>query len=202
MTLIGDASLARSRGPPNLRAASALLGSASPSELLFDLAVGGRLRRKLAEGCGEEAVGVLVAALAAADRGEVRDYLPLVFLVAELPQEDERLLELLNRHRDAAGMNESKSQVVARQRLGPPVTELMHDLERGHVLLGRLFALALASKLRPELVEPARLAVPVGRGWFPPASLDDGAGPMGRDVRDPAPVLVEVELTEPRLDRA
>ena len=70
------------------------------------------------------------------------------------------------------------------------------------MLLGCLLALALASKLRPELVEPARLAVPVGCGWFPPASLDDGPGPMGRDVRDPAPVLVEVELTDPRLDRA
>jgi hypothetical protein len=99
-------------------------------------------------------------------------------------------------------MNESKSQVVARQRLGPPVTERMHDLERGEVLLGCLFAIALASKLRPELVEPARLAVPVGCGWFLPASLDDGPGSMGRDVREAAPVLVEVELTEPRLDRA
>ena len=117
-------------------------------------------------------------------------------------QEDERLLELLNGQGDAAGLNESKSQVVARQRLGPPVTELVHDLERGQVLLGCLLSIALTSKLRPELVEPARLAVPVGCGWFLPASFDDGPGSLGRDARYAAPVLVEVELTEPRLDRA
>ena len=90
-----------------------------------------------------------------------------MFLVAELPQKDERLLELLDCQSDAAGMNESKSQVVARQRLGPPVTELTDDLERGQMLLGRLFAIAFPSKLRPERLQPTRFAVQVGAGWFP-----------------------------------
>jgi hypothetical protein len=56
-------------------------------------------------------------------------------------------------------MNESESEVVERQPLGTPVTELTHDCERGPMLLGRLFVIAFAPKLRPELIESKRLAL-------------------------------------------
>ena len=73
------------------------------------------------EGCVEEALRIFVSPLAAANEAEVGDHLALVLVVAELPEEDERLLEVLNRDRDAAGMNECESEVVQRQRLGIPV---------------------------------------------------------------------------------
>ncbi len=73
------------------------------------------------EGCVQEAFGILVSPLAAANEAEVCDYLALMLVVAELPKEDKRLLEVLNRDRDAAGMNERESEVVERQRLGMPV---------------------------------------------------------------------------------
>lgn len=69
----------------------------------------------------EEAHGVFVSTLTAADKAEVRNHLSLVFLVAELPKDDERPLEVLNGYRDAAGMNESESEVVERQPFGTPV---------------------------------------------------------------------------------
>ena len=146
-------------------------GSARPSELLFDLAVGGRLWRELVEGRVEEALGVFVSALAEADNGEVCDHLSLVLLVAELSKDVERLLEVLNRYGDAAAMYESESEIVERQRLGLPVTELTHDRERGTMLLGCLFVLAFTSKLRPELIESKRLTLPVDRDWFRPKGL-------------------------------
>ena len=146
-------------------------GSARPSELLFDLAVGGRLWRELVEGRVEEALGVFVSTLAAADNGEVCDHLSLVFLVAELSKGDERLVEVLNRYGDAAAMHESESEVVERQRLGLPVTELTHDRERGTMLLGCLFVLAFTSKLRSVLIESKRLTLAVDRDRFRPKSL-------------------------------
>ena len=115
----------------------------------------------------EEALGVFVSALAEADNGEVGDHPSLMFLVAELSKDVERLLEVLNRYGDAAAMYESESEVVERQRLGLPVTELTHDRERGTMLLGCLFVLALTSKLRPELIELKRLTLPVDCDWFP-----------------------------------
>ena len=130
------------------------MASTRLSELLFDATVGGRLGRKLAEGCVEEALGVFVATLSAADEPEVRDHSSLVFLLAELPKDGERLLEVLNRYRDAAGMNESKGEVVECQRFGASVAELTHDLEGGTMLVGRLFVLALSSQLCPEPIEP------------------------------------------------
>jgi hypothetical protein len=177
-------------------------GSARPSELLFDLAVGGRLWRKLVEGCVEEAVGVFVSTLAAADNGEVCDHSSLVLLVAELSQDVERLLEVPNRHGDAAVMHESESEVVERQRLGLPVTELTHDRERGTMLLGCLFVLAFTSKLRPELIESKRLTLAVDRDWFRPKGLRgarfqlaDHRGVTGREAPQSLP---EPELAEPR----
>jgi hypothetical protein len=119
----------------------------------------------------EEALGVFVSTLAATDNGEVCDHSSLVFLVAELSKDDERLLELLNRYGDAAGMYEGESEVVERQRLGLPVTELTHDRERGTMLPGCLFVLAFTSKLRPELIEPKRFTVPVDCERFRPKGL-------------------------------
>ena len=102
----------------------------------------------------EEALGVFVSTLAPADEAEVRDHPSLELLVAELPKDGERLLEVLNRHRDAAGgMNESESEVVERQRLGAAVTEVTHDRERGAMPFGCLFVIAFTSKLRSELIE-------------------------------------------------
>ena len=73
------------------------------------------------EGFVKEALSIFVSPLAAADRAEICDHLALMLIVAELPEEDERLLEMLNRDRNAPGMNERKSEVVERQRLGVPV---------------------------------------------------------------------------------
>ena len=119
----------------------------------------------------EEALGVFVSTLAAADNGEVRDHLSLVFLVAELSKGDERLVEMLNRYSDAAAMHESESEVVERQRLGLPVTELTHDRECGTMLLGCLFVLAFTSKLPlPMLISSSKrltLAVDLRLGSRP-----------------------------------
>ena len=119
------------------------VGAARASELLFDLAVGGRLRRELVEGCVEQALGILVATLAAAEEAEVCDHLSLELFVSQLPKEDERLLEVLNCDRDAAGgVDESEGEVVERQRLGAPVAQLTHDRQRGAMLLDSPFVLA------------------------------------------------------------
>jgi hypothetical protein len=115
----------------------------------------------------EEALGVFVSTLAAADEAEVRDHLALVFRVPQLPKDDERLLEVMNGYRDAAGgMNESEGQVVERQRLGAPVTQLAQDRKRGPMLRGGLFVIALAPKLRPALIESTRVTLHACRGWF------------------------------------
>jgi hypothetical protein len=119
----------------------------------------------------EEAIGVFVSTLAAADNGEVCDHSSLVLLVAKLSKEVERLLEVLNRYGDAAGMYESESKVVERQRLGLSVTELTHDRERGTMLLGCPFVLAFTSKLRPLFIESKRLALPVDCDWCRPKGL-------------------------------
>ena len=73
------------------------------------------------EGRVQEALGIFVSTLPPTHRAQVCDHLTLVLVVAELAEEDERLLEVLNRDRDAAGMNERESEVVERQRLGTPV---------------------------------------------------------------------------------
>jgi hypothetical protein len=107
----------------------------------------------------EEARGVFVSTLAEAHEADIRDHLPLVLLVAELAEDGGRLFEVLNGHRDAARVNKSESEVVERQCLGTPVTDLTRDRERGLMLLGRLFVVAFAPELRPELVESMRLAL-------------------------------------------
>jgi hypothetical protein len=108
----------------------------------------------------EEILGLFASTLAAVDKAEVGDHPSLVLFVSELPKDDERLLEVLKRCRDA-GMGESKSEVVECQRLGAPVTEVTDDGEGGPMVLGCQFVIALASKLRPELIEPKRLVLAV-----------------------------------------
>ena len=108
----------------------------------------------------EERLGLFASTLAAVDKAEVGDHLSLVLLVSELPQDDERLLEVLKRRRDA-GMGQSESEVVERQCLGAPVTEVTHDGERGAMLFGCQLVIAFASKQRSVLVEPARLLLRV-----------------------------------------
>ena len=110
---------------------------------------------------------------------------------------------MLNRYGDAAAMHESESEIVERQRLGLPVTELTHDRERGTMLLGCLFVLAFTSKLRAELIESKRLTLPVDCDWFPPKGLRgtrsqraDHRGESGREVPQSLP---KPELAEPRL---
>jgi hypothetical protein len=169
-------------------------------ELLFDLAVGGRLRRELVKGCVEQALGVFVATLAAAEEAEVCDHLPLELRVSQRSKEDERLLEVLNRERDAAGgMNERESEVVERQRLGAPVAQLTHDRKRGAVLLDSPFVLAFAPKLRTELVESMRLGAPVDLGRSPLMDLHEAMGSPRNAVRVALQVLSGGELVEARL---
>ena len=83
----------------------------------------------------EEILGLFASTLAAVDKAEVGDHSSLVLLVSEFPKDDERLLEVLKRRRDA-GMSESESEVVECQCLGLPVTEVTHDGERGSMLFG------------------------------------------------------------------
>jgi hypothetical protein len=83
----------------------------------------------------EEILGLLASTLAAVDKAEVGDHSSLVLLFPELPKDDERLLEVLKRGRDA-GMSESESEVVERQCFGAPVTEVTHDGERSTMLFG------------------------------------------------------------------
>ena len=128
----------------------------------------------------EQAHGVFVATLAAADEAEVCDHLPLELLVSELPKEIERLLEVLNRHRDAtARVNESEGEVVERQCLGAPVAQVTHDRKSGAVLHDSPFVIPVTSKLRAELVESMRptTAVVYGRLWLPLVTLQEAMGP-------------------------
>ncbi len=67
--------------------------------------------------------------------------------VAELSKDVERLLEVLNRYGTPPQCTRAR-EVVERQCLRLPVTELTHDRERGTMLLGCLFVLAFTSKLR------------------------------------------------------
>ena len=160
--------------------------SASPLELFFDLAVSGRLGRKLVEGRVEQALGVFVATLPATDEAEVCDHLPLELLVSQLPKEIERLLEVLNRHRDAAArMNESEGEVVERQCLGAPVAQVTHDRKRGAVLHDSPLVIPVTSKLRAELVESMRPAAAVvyRRLWLPLVILQEAMGPPRSTAR-------------------
>jgi hypothetical protein len=152
----------------------------------------------------EQALRVLVPTLAPAEEAEVCDHLSLKLLVSKLPEEDERLLEVLDREGDAAGgVHESEGEVVQRQRLGAPVACLTHHCQRRPVLLDRAFVIAVAPKLRAELVEAMRFAAAVDFGrlrlWFPLVRLDEGMSPLGSAVRVALQVLTGSELVQARL---
>jgi hypothetical protein len=121
-----------------------------------------------------------------------------VFLVPELPKEDKRLLEVLNCCSDATGMNESETEVVERQRLGAPVTELTHDRKCATMVLGRRSAIAFTSKLRSERIESKRFAVPVDCGWFRLTNLQGCTDLMRSDICEAVQVLLKAEVIEPR----
>jgi hypothetical protein len=148
----------------------------------------------------EQALGIFLASLAAADEAEICDHLPLELLVSQLPKEEERLLEVLDGHGDApAGVNEREGEVVERQRLGAPVAQLAHDLERGAVLLDGLFVIALTSKLRAELVESMRSATAVVCGRLLSMILEEGVCPPRNAVRGAVETSPQSELVEPGL---
>ena len=65
----------------------------------------------------------------------------LVLVVSELPEDDERLLEVLNRCVDPVGVGDRECEVVQRQSLGALVAEVANDRERGAVLRGRTLVL-------------------------------------------------------------
>jgi hypothetical protein len=150
----------------------------------------------------EQALGIFVPTLAAAEETEVRDHLALELLVTQLPKEVERLLEVLNCERDpAGGVHERESEVVQRQRLGAPITYFTHDRKRGPVLHDCAVVIAVTSKLRAKLVEPVRFAAAVdfGRGRLSLMSLDEGMGAPRGAVGEATEVLPGGEVVEARL---
>jgi hypothetical protein len=170
--------------------------SAGATELLLDVPVGGRLGWKLVECFAEEGRGVFVPALAMADEAEVRDHLPLVLLVPELPQQDECLFEVLNGRRDATGVDDGQSEVVESQRLHAFVLQLAGDRESCSVLLGSLLVLALAPKLSSALVEAQCVLSPIDRFRIPRANLQKRASAMRGKTRCVLHVPPEPELLE------
>ena len=146
----------------------------------------------------EQAHGVFVPTLAAADDAEVRDHLSLVFFVPELPEDDERLLEVLDRHGDAAGVNEREGEIVERESFCSSVTQIAHDRQREAMLLSRLLVLPVTSKLRPELVESLRLAVRVRCGRLPRTRLQGATSLVSDAGSETAQALPGVELVERR----
>ena len=165
--------------------------------------VGGGLARELVERGVEQRLRVLVAPLPATDGREVRDHLPLVFVVTELPKENERFFEVPDCRRDATlGMNESEREVVERQGLGPPVAQFTQDRERRTMLLGRLFVVAVPPKVRSELIEPSRFSVRVDADRFFLTNLEEGTG-LVRGVGCAAlQTLLDVLLADPALEAA
>jgi hypothetical protein len=146
----------------------------------------------------EQAHGVFVPTLAVADDAEVRDHLSLVLFVPELPEDDERLLEVLDCHGDPTGVNEREGEIVERESFCSSVTQIPHDRQREAMLLGSLFVLPVASKLRSELVESLRLAVRVGCGRLPLTRLQGATGLVSNAGREPAQTLPGLELVERR----
>jgi hypothetical protein len=153
----------------------------------------------------KQAHGVLVASLPAPDEAEVCDHLPLELLVSQLPEEIERLLEVLNRHWDAAvGMNEREGEVVERQRLGAPVAQVAHDRKRGAMLHDSSFVIPVTPKLRAELVESMRPAAAVvySRLRLPLMTFQEAPGPPRSAARVPRDTSPQAELAEPGLSSA
>ena len=166
--------------------------------MLFDLPVGRRLRRQLVERCIEQASSVLVSTLPAADEAEVCDHLTLVPLVPELPQEHQRLLEVLDRNRDRAGMNEGEREIVECERLCAAVVQITHDRQRGAMLLGGSSVLPITSQLSSDLVELTRAVPRVGDGCLPRTNLESVPRLLRGAVRKAPQTLPGVELVERR----
>ncbi len=117
-------------------------------------------------------------------------------LVAEFPQEDERLLEVLDGDRDGAGVDESEREIVERQRFCARVVQFMHDRQRCAMSLGGPLVLAFTSKLRPELVELTRLATRVGWSRLPRTDFEDVPGLMRSPARKALQALAGVEVVD------
>jgi hypothetical protein len=78
-------------------------------------------------------------------------------------QDVPRLLEVLDGLLLGAALSERECEAVQRQRFSLLVPEVADDLERDPVLLGRVDRVALAAKLRSELVELHRAATAADR---------------------------------------
>ena len=152
----------------------------------------------------EQALGIFVATLAAADEAEVCDHLTLELLVSQLPKEIERLLEVLNGHWDASvGMNEREGEVVERQRLGAPVAQVAHDRKRGAMLHDSPFVIPVTSKLRAERVESMRpVAAVVYSRLRLPLTFQEAMDPPRSAARVPLQTSPQAELAEPGLSSA
>ena len=105
----------------------------------------------------EEAYSLFTVSLPAIDDAEVGDDLCLVLLVAELPKDDARLFQMLDRLGLGTALGERKGEAVERQRFGLVVAEVARDLESDPMLFGRLAGCTSSSKLCSELVELERL---------------------------------------------
>lgn len=87
-------------------------------------------------------------ASAALNEAEIGDDARLVLLVAESAQDDERVPELLDGGILGAATSERETEVVARERLTPAVTQVFHDREGSAMLCGCLGGVALSSRPR------------------------------------------------------
>jgi hypothetical protein len=101
----------------------------------------------------KEAHSLFTVSLSAIDDAEIGDDLCLVLLVAELPKNDARLFQVLDRLSLGTALGERKGEAVERQRFGLVVAEIARDFEGHPMLFGRLVGCASPSKLRSELVE-------------------------------------------------
>ena len=100
----------------------------------------------------------------ALNEAEIGDDARLVLLVAECAQDEERVLELLDGGIPGSATSEGESEVVARERLTSPVTEIFHNCERSAMLCGCLGGVALSSQPTSALVEPRGAALRVVTG--------------------------------------
>jgi hypothetical protein len=128
--------------------------SARSGQYRLDTPVRGRLRRQLVERLVEEHDGLFAMASAALNEAEIGDDARLVLVVAECAQDVERVLELLDGGIPGSATSEGETEVVARERLTAPVTQVCHDRERSAMLCGRLGGVALSSQPTSALVEP------------------------------------------------
>ena len=128
--------------------------------------------------------GLLAMASAALNEAEIGDDARLVLLVAECAQDEERVLELLDGGIPGSATSERETELVARKRLTPPVTQVFHDRERSAMLFGRLGRIALSSQPTSALVEPRGPATRVV------------TGDSGDESTDSEPACARLDLVE------